>query len=440
MRWLKKIETSAHFLLFLGATAFVQSAAFAQTDIYVRGAGSLYPIALPQLCLDGGPQAVAVDIPEVMTRDLDISGYFKVLSPGAFIEKPGNCRGPDSIVYSDWSVVGAEGLVRGVVSQKPDGRILVKMYLYDVQRRAMVLGKEYEGEPGHARRIAHRFANEIFKFFTGEAGVFGSQISFTSRVGRFKELFTMDMDGSNVRQLTNDRALALASAWDSKGKQIVFTSYRNRQPDLFIIDPETKKSTQVTRGPALEIGAQFTRSGSSLLTSRSLNGKSELVYLGLNGSENGTLLRPDDSINVSPRPSPDEQSILFCSNRGGGPQIYSLARQGGSPRRISFANSNYCTSPAWSPKGDRIAFVCRANRGFQIYLAKPDGSETIQLTGGGDNEDPDFSPDGRFLVYSTTTGAGGLGLAIARTDGTHTVKISGSRGGDSDPSWGQVPQ
>lgn len=411
-----------------------------QTDIYVRGSGRLFPVALPRLCLQGGEPAVAQQIPTVMARDLDLSGYFQVLDPNTFIETPGKCGDQTALAYSDWSVVGAEGLVRGVVSPTAQG-VRVQLYLHDVQRRTVVLGKEYEGELSQVPRMAHKFANEIMRFFTGEPGVFGSQIAFTSRVGRFKDLFVMDMDGSNVRQLTDERALAVSSSWDRAGRRLVFTSYRNRVPDLFMVDTFSRAITQITRGPALELGAQFLPEGGGLLASRTVGGNSDLVELGLDGAVLRTVLPARGTINVSPRFSPMGDRVVFCSNRAGGPQIYTMTRDGGDVKRVSFVNSNYCTSPAWSPKGDRLAFVCRADAGFQLFTAGVDGSAPLQLTSGGDNEDPDWSPDGRYLVFASTYGhKGSFGLSLMRSDGSNLRELTRSRGGDTEPTWGPLPE
>lgn len=416
------------------------SFAVAQTDIYVRGSGRLFPVAMPRLCVQGGDPAVAQQVPNVMARDLDISGYFQVLDPNTFIETPGKCGDQSALAYSDWSVIGAEGLVRGVVSPTPAG-VRVQLFLHDVQRRTVVLGKEYEGDLTQVPRMAHKFANEIMRFFTGEAGVFGSQIAFTSRVGRFKDLFVMDMDGSNVRQLTDERALAVSSAWDPSGRRLVFTSYRNRVPDLFLVDTFSRSISQVTRGPALELGAQFLPEGGGLLASRTVGGNSDLVELGLDGAVLRTVLPARGTINVSPRFSPGGDRVVFCSNRSGGPQIYTMTRDGGDIKRVSFVTSNYCTSPAWSPKGDRIAFVCRADSGFQLFTAGSDGSAPLQLTSGGDNEDPDWSPDGRYIVFASTYGhRGSFGLSLMRSDGSSLKELTRSRGGDTEPTWGPMPE
>jgi TolB protein len=432
-------QTFQKFLIASFGILGVMSAAHAQTDLYVRGSGKMFPVALPQLCLRSGDGSVAKEIPTVMGRDLDLSGYFDVLNPKAFLETPGKCNTVEGVAYSDWSVIGAEGLVKGNVDVSPDGRVRVQLYLHDVQKQGVVLGKEYDGDLSQVPSMAHRFANEIMKFFTGEYGVFGTQIAFSSKVGRFKELFVMDMDGSNIRQLTNDRSLSLSSSWDPSGTRLVFTSYRSRVPDLFVMDVASRATRQVTRGGELEIGNRFAPNGNQILTSRTEpRGGSSLVLLNLDGSLAGQLSGGGRTIDVSPFYSPDGSEIVFCSNRGGGPQIYRMSAAGGGARRVSFVSSNYCTSPAWSPKGDKIAFVCRADGGFNLFVADPDGGNPQQLTAGGSSEDPEFSPDGRHIVFSTTTFGGPPSLALIRSDGKSIKRITTSRGGDFEPTWGPM--
>jgi TolB protein len=290
-----------------------------------------------------------------------------------------------------------------------------------------------------ARFIAHRFANEVMKYYTGEYGPFGSQIAFSSRVGRFKELFVMDMDGSNIRQLTNERGLAISSAWDPSGSKLVYTSYRNRTPDLFIADVATKSSKQLTRTTELEIGAHFL-SPSQLLVSRTEGSDSDILLINSDGSLARRLTPPNRAIDVSPVPSPDGSDVLFCSNRGGGPQIYRMGIGGGNAKRVSFVTSNYCTSPAWSPKGDKIAFVCRADGNFQLFIADANGQNAVQLTSSGSSEDPEFSPDGRYLTFATTYFGGAYSIGMMRTDGSSIKQLTTSRGGDFEPAWGPLPR
>lgn len=413
--------------------------ATAQTDLTVRGSGKLFPIALPQLCVSTESSKAAKEIPEVLARSLDISGYFEVLNPNSFIENPGKCNAKEGFAYSDWSVIGAEGLVKGVVTQV-GSKIKVQMYLHDVQRQRAVLGKEYEGDLSFAKPIAHKFANEIMKFFTGKYGVFGSQIVFSSRVGRFKELFMMDMDGTDIQQITQDRGLAVSAAWHPSANDILYTSYRNRVPDIFALNLYSKRLSQLSQGLALELGAEYSPDGKNILVSRTVDGESDIVLLNEDGTLARTLTKRNGAIDVSPSWSPDKKKVVFCSNRAGGPQIYTMNADGSSPQRISYVNSSYCTSPSWSPDGSKIAFVCRADRGFQIFAANPDGSRPLQLTSYGNNEDPAWSPDGRFLVFSSTFGRSyQFNLALMKSDGSSLKQLTFRKTDDTQPVWGPLP-
>jgi TolB protein len=407
----------------------------AQSDIYVRGAGRLIPLALPQLCATDGAVPEAKAVPETMRRDLDLSGFFEIVNPASYIETAGKCGSQESTAYSDWSVINTEGLIKGQVSVVGN-RAKVQLYLHDVQKQVVVLAKEYEGDATKISVIAHKFANEVMKYYTGEAGIFGTQIAFSSRVGRFKELFVMDMDGSNVRQLTNERGLAISPAWDPSGTKIAYTSYRNRVPDVFILDAATRGTKQVTRTVEMDIAAHFVPSGNQLLMSRTEGSESDIVLMNTDGTAVRKLTSPNRAIDVSPFPSPDGSMIAFCSNRGGGPQIYTMGADGSGAKRVSFVSSNYCTSPAWSPKGDKIAFVCMADGNFQLFVSNVDGSNPVQLTSAGSNEDPEWSPDGRYLIFASTYWTPGIySIALIRDDGTNIKRITTSRSGDFEPAW-----
>ncbi len=416
---------------------FVAGTSYAQTDIYLSGAAKLLPIALPQLCQEADATNAVKEIPNIMGRDLDLSGYFEILSPSAYVETPGKCGGPESIVYSDWTVIGADHVVKGNIAVD-GGKLRARMYLVDVVRQTSVLGKEYEGSTNDARMIAHRFANEILKYFTGSYGPFGTQIAFSTKVGRFKEIAVMDVDGSNIRQLTNERSLATSVSWNPNGKSLVFTSYRLRVPDLFSVDIFSRAVKQITNNGELELSPHYMKNGSVLLASVTEGGgDSHLVLIDNTGKLVRRLTPGRGVIDVSGVWSPDESKIIFCSNRGGGPQIYVMNAGGGGVQRISFVTSNYCTSPAWSPKGDKVAYVCRADAGFQLFISNPDGSSALQLTSYGSNEDPSFSPDGRYLAMSSTLGKSMTpSLAMIRVDGAALKQLTKSRSGDFEPSWG----
>ena len=76
-------------LVLVVSVLFFYTKVHAHTDIFVRGSGKLFPIAVAQLCVKSGDTTAQKDIPKVISRNLDLSGYFEVLDPGGYIETAG---------------------------------------------------------------------------------------------------------------------------------------------------------------------------------------------------------------------------------------------------------------------------------------------------------------------------------------------------------------
>lgn len=201
----KNVRLLSTFAIFL---CFFITNANAVTDIMIQGAGKRFPIAVASIC---NQTSHKLEPDKTIISNLDVSGYFNVLNPDTYIEAKGKCDN-QNFAYSDWSVIGAEGLVKGEATGS-GSNMTVKMYLHDVARQGVVVAKEYKiSHPSQITTVANRFSNVILEYFTGTAGFFGSQIAFSGKVGRFKELFLMDANGTNVRQISNDRGLVLSTA------------------------------------------------------------------------------------------------------------------------------------------------------------------------------------------------------------------------------------
>jgi TolB protein len=109
-----------------------------------------------------------------------------------------------------------------------------------------------------------------------------------------------------------------------------------------------------------------------------------------------------------------------------------MSIDGESATRVSQTGS-YNTSPAWSPKGDHLAWTTRAG-GFQVVVASADGSGAHTITGAGSNENPSWAPDGRYLVFSSTR-AGRAHLFIADRDGKSQKQLTRGAADDTSPAW-----
>src|SRR5262245_48916630 len=98
----------------------------------------------------------------------------------------------------------------------------------------------------------------------------------------------------------------------------------------------------------------------------------------------------------------------------------------GNIRRLTF-RGDYNTSPAWSPKGDLIAYTTRSG-GFRVMVMPVSGGgEPRELAPG---EDPSWSPDGRYVVFSQRGH-----LMVAHKDGSSVKELTRGGGDDTSPTW-----
>jgi TolB protein len=108
--------------------------------------------------------------------------------------------------------------------------------------------------------------------------------------------------------------------------------------------------------------------------------------------------------------SPDSRFIVLISNRHGGLKVHVLdasSEEGGRDMRQVTSGPDEDDSPAWSPDGRTIAFVCIHGGVSDICIVKPDGSDVRQVTRGfGQNIHPMWSPDGSRILFNTTYFAG----------------------------------
>lgn len=415
-------------------TLWVTGDVAAQVRGTIVGPGATsFPIAVSPLKSTSGAEREAGTFADIVAKDLDLSGFFRVIDRGAYIENPQQSGvTADTIDFRDWSTIGAQALVKGTVEREGDG-LVVEARLFDVVEGKQIGGKRYRAGDDELRRISHRFADEIMQVLTGERGPFESRIAFASRrKGRFKEIYAMSIDGGDLRAVTRDGSIALAPSWSPDGRSLLFTSFASGNPSLFVADlGGNKRLVSSRRG--LNLGGRWSPGGRAIAVALESGGATDIALLDADGQIMHFVTK-DRGIDVSPSWSPDGQSIVFCSDRGGGPQIYVVSAQGGTPRRVTFEGS-YNTSPAWSPKGDRIAYASRIGGRFQIFTVAVGGGDVKRITGTrGDNEDPSWSPDGRYLIFSSTRdGSGAIYLSDAA--GSRQTRLTPPGGDDSSPAW-----
>ncbi len=427
------MSTARLVLMLLATTLGAASPVCAVVTGSIFGPGSeTLTIAVVPLEHAGAVDPLGQEFARVLSRDLELSGYFRVLDPRTFVEGAGVA--PEAIDYVGWSAIGAQELVKGTIETSGD-TVSLEARLFDVTERRDVpeAGRRLQGPRSELPRLAHRYADQLLEVLTGERGPFDSRIALIStRAGRLKDVYAYTFDMAAPEKLTSERSITLSPSWRPDLRGILFTSFRDHQPRLFELDLARRAAAQFSSENKVYLGGAWSPDGTQVLATREEDGNSDIELLDRWGAVVRRLTDHWD-IDVSPAWAPDGRRFVFCSRRAGTPQIYAMNVDGSDVRRVSLIGT-YNTSPAWSPKGDRIAFATRIGNQFQIVVASADGSGARTITSVGSNEDPSWAPDGRYLIFSSSRSGPRL-LWLADRDGRTQKQLTTGNGDDSQPAW-----
>jgi TolB protein len=403
------------------------------------------PIALPALAgADPASQQLGSDIIQVVSNDLASCGLFRVINPQAYIQAsaPPTTDVPD---FRNWAAIGAQALVTGRTASQGGGNVRVEFRLWDVLPQTQLQGTAYTTTQSNWRRIAHIMADAIYQRLLGETGYFDTRIVYVALTGprgrQTRRMAIMDQDGANDRTLTNGAWPVLTPRFSPKRDQIAFMSYANDRPRVYLFDLGSGAQSVLGDFPGMTFAPRFSPSGDAVIMALARGQGSAIVVVEL-GSRATRQLTSANSIDVSPCYSPDGSQIVFNSDRDGDPQLYVMSADGGGARRISFGNGRYGT-PVWSPRGDLIAFTRYGGEesNFSIGVMQPDGSGERLLVEGWDVEGPTFCPNGRVLMYfSTTRATGSSGEGFSSRLGSVDITGFNQRGivtptDAGDPAW-----
>ena len=131
------------------------------------------------------------------------------------------------------------------------------------------------------------------------------------------------------------------------------------------------------------------------------------------GGGDATRITSGMGYDAQPTFSPDGSRIAYISDRSGSDNIWVVDAAGGEPKALTREREDAVSTPEWDPEGDYIM----ARRGGRLWLYHEDGGSGLALTSSelaAGLAGPVFSPDGRYVYFSSRGGGfgggGGLGF------------------------------
>lgn len=141
-----------------------------------------------------------------------------------------------------------------------------------------------------------------------------------------------------------------------------------------------------------------------------------------------------DGLVLTPRFSPNDQSILYISYDSGEPQVYLLNLDTGQRERLgSFPGMTF--APRFSPDGMQVVLSLSQDGNTDLFAMRLADRQLRRLTDNpGIDTSASFSPDGSQLVFESDRG-GSQQLYIMPSNGGPAQRISFGQGNYGTPVW-----
>ncbi|MDH4469006.1 MAG: hypothetical protein QE271_13185 [Bacteriovoracaceae bacterium] len=261
------------------------------------------------------------------------------------------------------------------------------------------------------RKDGHELSDLIFQSITKKSSVFKSQIIFASTKDAtakkmIKEIYMMDFDGFNLKKLTDHKGIAISPAFSPDNKKIIYSlidsKKRIKNVALHELDLSTMTSRNILDNTGMNSGAVYSPDGKGVFLTQSYKGNADIFYYDLNTKASRQVTN-NSAEDVDPSYRADGKVMTFLSNRAGRANIYTLDPSAleQNVKRISFVGQ-FNATPRFSPDGSEIVFSSWVDNMFDIYRIGVDGNNLVRLTKNyGSNEDPTFSNDGEFIVFTS---------------------------------------
>jgi len=402
------------------------------------------------LAADAQTSALKQTFDATFYADLANAGIFDIVSKSLL--PPASPGAPSEVKLQSYSDAPANAAFVSFGSIAVVGsKLIVNGFLFDAKNTQypQVLAKQYSEDPSEqsARTIAHRFADEIIlRLGGGTPGIAESTIYFVKLSGGGnKEIWAMDYDGANQRQITHLGTISISPRISPDNSRLAFESLGKNGFQIKIYSMILGRLINFPEVGDYNITPAWSPDGREIAFSSSRTGDPEIWIsdAGGNLARRITNFRGPD---VAPTYNPKTGAqIAWISGRTGLPQLYIMNSDGSGPQRLT--DMGYATSPSWSPDGQFITFAWDrkygpgAPGGQDIYVIQTTPNAKgeypiIQLTyDGGRCDFPSWSPDGKHIVYANSADgrADHMRIWTMLADGRQRRPLTGP--GADMPNW-----
>ena len=293
--------------------------------------------------------------------------------------------------------------------------------------------------------------NEMSVQLTGLKGILGSTIAFTLKQPKRRKIIArINTHGKKLAAVSRNKYINLLPSWSPKGDAIVYTTLSRRGTAIMFNDclkvvgckyrpvkllSSNISAARISKNFLSVSGGTWFSNGHKLIVTLSRKGNSDLYEFD-RLKRKVIRLTTHRAIDTVPDLSPDNQHLIFVSDRSGHEQIHYMKLGTKIPFQLTDSRGS-SSDPVWSPDGTLIAFSKISSGHSQIHLMDPFTGEDNFLTRGRFNsEQPSWSPDGRQIAFvSSSTGVDKLYIMFIDGTGRRRLTRTPRDFEEGGPSW-----
>lgn len=203
---------------------------------------------------------------------------------------------------------------------------------------------------------------------------------------------------------------------------------------VFLVDLRTDDTTLVSAPAVDEVFDAWAPDGSAYLTTEFREGRGDIL-LRRPGIGQPIRLTGRDASDDQAMWSPDGRAIAFRSDRGGMRELWIMDADGARPRRLAEGLEPACCT--FSPDSRWVLFWNRRPPDQGHYIVRTDGTDLRRLPDA--QESPQWSPDGRWLIYAAADETAGEVFRYS-VDTGESENLTRSPAHDAAPRWYSPPR
>lgn len=214
--------------------------------------------------------------------------------------------------------------------------------------------------------------------------------------------------------------------------KIAYVAARDGNKEIGVMDYDGAGAVPLTANQSINLSPRWSPDARSLAFTSYMRGYPYLYRLFAFERRPVQLLAGFLGINSSPAWSPDGKQVALTLSKDGNPEIYILTLATGAFRRLT-THPGIDTEPTWSPTGRELAFVTDRAGPAQVYVMDAEGTNVRRLTQAGFNTQPRWSPKGDAIAYTSRQGAHDIWMIAP--DGSNVRRLTTGPGDSESASW-----